>query len=98
MENVVDFTIEELDELIQSIDLDRAKLIWRTMHGLEPAFLKARLQKNRSQEAHIGHSTIVHELRQAPWVPQWSDGSVKFVLPCDASECTIARKIPLRTG
>ena len=94
----VDFTLEEIEELIQSIDIDRAKLIWRTMHELEPACLKACLRKNRSQETHWGSSTIVHQLRQARWVPQRSDGSANFVRPCDASSALLPEGFPYDRG
>ena len=93
-----DFTIEEVKGLIRLIDIDRAKLIWRTMDNLESDYLKARLQKNRSQEAHCGSSTLVHQLRQARWVPQKSDGSVNFVRPRDASSVLLPEGFPYERG
>ena len=80
-----DYEIEELAELIHSIDIDKARLIWRTMCELDPSFLKASLRKNRNSDLRCGASTLVHELRAAPWVPQERDDELAFVRPPEAS-------------
>ena len=80
-----DYKIKEFHVLLELIQLDKAKLIWRTMCEIDPSCLKACLRKNRSQEARYAASTLVHELRNAQWVPQEYSERMSFVEPRGAS-------------
>ena len=46
--------------------------------------LKARFRKNSSYTDQVGASSLVHILRQNPWVPQKDGDSISFVCPRDA--------------
>ena len=80
-----DYFIEELSELVEFSDLEKARLIWGTMCNLDPYYLRARIRKNRNSDLRHGASTLVHELRAAPWVPQERNGGLTFVPPAEAS-------------
>ena len=82
---IEDYYIEAFAELIHSIDVEKARLIWKTMCDLAPSCLKARLCKNRTSAFRYGASTLVHELRAARWVPQERDDGLTFVRPPEAS-------------
>ncbi|MDE0689287.1 MAG: hypothetical protein OXI61_14050 [Candidatus Poribacteria bacterium] len=65
--------------------LDTAKLIWQTMCSQPHNRLEARFRKNSSYSDRLGASSLVHTLKQSPWVPQKNDDSISFVRPRDAS-------------
>ena len=65
--------------------LDIAKLIWQTMCSQPHNCLEARFRKNSSYSDRVGASSLVHTLKQHPWVPQKNSESIFFVRPRDAS-------------
>ena len=90
-----DYTIPKLDVLLNmpqtlkeigfiSKALDVGKLIWQTMCDQPHNRLKARFRKNSSYTDRVGASSLVHILRQNPWVPQEDGDSISFVCPRDA--------------
>ena len=79
-----DYTISEFKILLQKTDIDKARLIWRTMNSLDDSCLKARYRKSRSGGFHYGVSSLVHDLREGEWVPQENGDSYSFVRPRDA--------------
>ena len=66
----IDHTISEFKILLDKPNLDKARLIWRTMDSLDDDDLKAKYRKNASGGFRCGASSIVHDLRKAEWVPQ----------------------------
>ena len=82
----IDRTIPEFKVLLDKPNLDKARLIWRTMDSLDDDDLKAKYRKNATGGFHYGASSFVHDLRRAAWVPQKYRGEpLRFVHPCDAS-------------
>ena len=87
-----DFYVPKLAELLKTPSLELSRLVWRTLTTLPsypdylqatyPDYLQATYQRNQSWGARVADSMLVHELRNAAWVPQ-SDG--KFVRPAEAS-------------
>ena len=80
-----DYTIREFEVLLNNPTTEKSRLIWRTMCSLPERCLKAVYQPNQSYKRREGHSSLVHELRKAKWVPQKSGDSISFERPCDAS-------------
>ena len=80
----LDYTISEFKVLFDKPDLDKSRLIWRTMNSLDDSCLEARYRKSRSRGFHCGASSLVHDLREAEWVPQGNGDSHSFVRPGDA--------------
>ena len=72
--------------------LDIAKLIWQTMCSQPHNRLKARFRKNSSYSDRVGASSLVHDLKQSPWVPQKDGDSVSFVCPREAAREHIPEK------
>ena len=78
--------IAELGILLDIPSVNKSKLIWQTMtNSLSTYHLQARYRKNRSQPERVRASSLVHELRNAKWVPQKNGDSFSFVQPKDAS-------------
>ena len=80
-----DYTISEFEVLLDKPNLDKARLVWRTMNSLDDKYLKAKYRKNVSGGFHYGASSLIHDLRKAEWVPQKYGETLCFVRPCDAS-------------
>ena len=80
-----DYTILEFDVLYNPPSIVKAKLIWRTMCSLPERYLKARFRWNQSNDLRTAHSSLVHNLRRAKWVPQKEGDSVSFAFPREAS-------------
>ena len=80
-----DYTIPAFEILLDKPNLDKARLIWRTMDSLSSRCLKAKYRKSESGGFHYAGSSLVYELRKAKWVPQEHGESLRFVRPCDAS-------------
>lgn len=81
-----DYTIAEIKIFLEIPSVDKSKLIWQTMTDTSSAsHLEARYRKNQSQTYRVRASSLVHELRNAKWIPQKNGDSVSFVQPCDAS-------------
>ena len=94
----VDYKIKEFGVLLESIRLDKAKLIWKTMRDIDPSCLKACLRKNQGREPHYADSTLVHELRAASWIPQEHDDGLNFVRPSEASRDLLPAGFPFDQG
>ena len=80
-----DYTIPAFRDLLYEPNLDKARLIWRTMDSLPSTHLTAKYQKSKSGKFHDAASSLVYDLRNAEWVPQEHGESLRFVRPCDAS-------------
>ena len=74
-----------LEILLYEPNLDKARLIWRTMDSLPSIHLTAKYRKSESGGFHYAASSLVYDLRNAEWVPQDHGESLDFVRPCDAS-------------
>ena len=60
--------------------------------------LKSQFRWNQSYSTHNGDSTLVHDLRNAKWVPQKNGDSISFVRPCDAVRDNLPAGFPYDTG
>ena len=65
--------------------LDTAKSVWQTMCAQSHHCLQARFRKNSFYSDRVGASSLVHTLKEGPWVPQKNGDSISFVRPRDAS-------------
>ena len=79
-----DYTIPEFKILLDTPSIDKSRLIWRTMCSLPGSCLEALYRRNQSNKQCEGHSSLVHDLRKANWVPQEEGDSIAFKRPCDA--------------
>ncbi len=92
-----DYTIPAFKVLLDSPNLDKARLIWRTMDSLDDKYLKAKYRKNVSGGFHCAASSLVYELRKAEWVPQKYGETLSFVRPCDASSDHLPEGFPYKS-
>jgi hypothetical protein len=92
-----DFYIPNLGELLKTPDLELSRLVWRTLTALPPYsdYLQASYQRNQSWGAHYADSLLVHELRNAAWVPQ---GDGRFLRPAEASRGALPEGFPFDLG
>ena len=92
-----DYTIAGLGKLLANPSHELSQLVWRTMFSLPSYqdYLHATYQRDRSWGAHRAASQVVHQLRNAKWVPQ-TDGS--FVRPTDASRDMLPEGFPFDPG
>lgn len=79
-----DYSIPEFQILLASPSVVKSKLFWQTMCSVPESCLKAQFRWNQSNPLNKGHSSLVHELRKAEWVPQKNGDSISFVRPCNA--------------
>lgn len=79
-----DYRIENLESLLQEPSIELSRLIWKTMCSLpgENRYLTATYRRNRSSGSRYASSQLVHQLKNAAWVPQ---GDGEFVCPAQAS-------------
>lgn len=80
-----DYRIPEFQILLANPSIAKSKLFWQAMCSLPEDCLKARFCWNRSNPVNEGHSSLVHELRNAKWVPQKNGDTISFVYPREAS-------------
>ena len=92
-----DYTIPEFKDLLDKLNLDKARLIWRTMDSLDNKYLKAKYRKNVSGGFRYGASSLIHDLRKAEWVPQKYGETLRFVRPCDASSDHLPEGFPYKS-
>ena len=80
-----DYHIPYLDELFMNPNFHLSRTVWDRLCNLSHdwTILEAVYQKNKSNTARRADSTLVHQLRNAQWIPQ---GDNQFVLPSQASE------------
>lgn len=92
-----DFYIPNLAELLKAPGLELSRLVWRTLTALPSYsdYLQATYQRNQSWGARYADSILVHELRNAAWVPQ---GDGKFVRPAEASRGALPEGFPFDSG
>lgn len=92
-----DFSIPKLSELLKTPSLELSRLVWRTLTALPsyPDYLQATYQRNQSWGARYAESMLVHELRNAAWVPQ---GDGRFVRPAEASRGALPEGFPFDSG
>lgn len=81
----VDFVIHEFDFLLSDPSEKRSRLIWLTMHKIPEMALEAKFRWNRSYPPRVAASSLVHDLRNASWVPQRTNGDIRYVIPAEAS-------------
>ena len=81
-----DYDVPEFGILLRESNLDKSRLIWRSMTEVAVDHLKASYRSNSWQPTVHCDSSLVHKLRRATWVPQeTSDGSTyDFRKPCNA--------------
>ena len=79
-----DYIIPQFKEFLDRPSINNARLIWRTMNSLDEKCLKARFRGNQNYPLRTGASSLVHDLRNAKWIPQEDGDSISFVRPCDA--------------
>ena len=91
-----DYTIPEFKVLLDKPNLDKARLIWRTMDSLDDEYLKAKYRKNVSGGFRYGASSLIHDLRKEEWVPQKYGETLRFVRPCDASSDHLPEGFPYK--
>lgn len=79
-----DYHIPYLADLLKTPSLALSRLIWRTLSSLPswPNHLQATYQRNRSHGARYALSRLIHDLKNAAWIPQGGD---TFVRPTDAA-------------
>lgn len=92
-----DYYIPDLAELLAAPNLDLSRLVWRTLTSLPlySQYLTATYRRNLSWGSHYADSLLVHELRNAAWVPQ-NDGS--FVRPAEARSDSLPEGFPYDSG
>ncbi len=79
--NNEDYIIPEFKALLDNPSIDKSRLIWQTMCSLDERCLESWFWNNkRYMNRRPGKSSLVHDLRNAEWIPQKDD----FVYPCDA--------------
>ena len=93
-----DYRIPEFRILCVNPSIAKARLFWQTMCSLPEKCLKAQFRWNRSNPLNEGHSSLVHELRKAKWVPQKNGDSISFVRPCDALRDNLPGGFPYDAG
>lgn len=83
-----DHSIPNIQTLLDNPSIAKSKLIWRTMYSLSQNYLKARYRSSQGYKLQEGDSSLVHQLRNAEWVPQKpkkEGDDYIYVSPCDAS-------------
>ena len=92
-----DFTIPELKTLFKTPTLALSRLVWKTLcdRSSDKRILKATFRRNRSNDPRHADSQLVHQLRNAAWIPQ---GDVEFVHPADARRDLLPYGFPFDPG
>lgn len=92
-----DYRIPEFPILIANPSIIKSRLVWQAMDSAPDDYLKSQFRWNQSYPTHDGDSTLVHELRNAKWVPQKNEVSISFVRPCDALRDNLPGGFPYDT-
>jgi hypothetical protein len=92
-----DYFIPKLDELLKTPSIELSRLIWRTLISIPayPDYLQAIYRNNSAHSPHVADSRLVHQLRDANWVPQNGGG---FVRPADALRELLPEGFPFDPG
>ena len=92
-----DFDIPGLEAMFENPALALSRLVWNTLanRSQDKRILKATFRKNQSHYHHSADSRLVHQLRNAAWVPQ-RDGV--FVHPAEALRDLLPEGFPFDHG
>ncbi len=93
-----DYSIPEFRMLIANPSIVKSRLIWQAMCSAPDSSLKSRFRWNQSYSTCEGDSSLVHELREARWVPQKNGESISFMRPKDTSITLLPEGFPYQTG
>ena len=96
-----DYNIPEFGILLSEPRMDGSRLIWKTMNQLPDTYLLAKYRSNRGRLTNEAHSTLVHKLRNAKWVPQKhkdNDDKYTFLKPADAVTDLLPDGFVYKTG
>lgn len=94
-----DYIIPEIKTFLNTPSIGKSRLIWQTMSFLPEHCLRARFWNNKKfGDRPPGKSSLVHELRNAKWVPQENSNSISFVAPCDALIDDLPEGFPYEKG
>lgn len=94
--NSIDYTIDGLEILLDSHNIDASRLAWKTFVSLEHSnetsdlFRKKERPDGRYKFSYCGDSSIATILKEKAWIPQIIRESTQYVQPRDA----IAEKLP----
>ena len=92
-----DFAIPGLDALFERPTLALSRLVWNALsvRSQDKSILKATFRYNRSNYPHSADSRLVHQLRNAAWVPQRDNA---FVRPAEALRDLLPDGFPFDPG
>ena len=92
-----DYKIYGLDDLLSKPSLEISSLVWKTVCSLPgyPDYLIATYQKNRANGCRRVNSQLVHQLKNASWVPQYNN---IFVRPAEANRDLLPEGFPFDPG
>jgi len=91
----IDYTVDGLDELLESPSIELSSLVWHTMNSLDEKYFHAAYKKSDKGGFRYAHSQLMHLLRRTAWVPQKSQ---EFVQPCDAFRDQLPKGFPFDEG
>ena len=92
-----DYVIPDLEVLLENPSLALSRVVWNALcnRAHDKSFLKATYRYNRSNDPHFADSQLVHQLRNAAWVPQRDDA---FVRPAEALRELLPDGFPFDPG
>ena len=92
-----DFAILGLDSLFERPTLELSRLVWNAVcdRSHDKSILKATFRYNQSNYPHSADSQLVHQLRNAAWVPQRDS---EFVRPAEALRDLLPDGFPFDPG
>lgn len=93
-----DYSIPEFPILLANPSIIKSRLVWQAMDSAPDNSLKSQFRWNQSYPTHETDSTLVHELRNAKWIPQENGDSISFVRPCHAVKENLPGGFPYDTG
>ena len=92
-----DFAIRALEALFERPSRALSRLVWNALcnRSQDKSILKATFRYNQSNDPHFAASQLVHQLRNAAWVPQRDDA---FVQPAEALRDLLPDGFPFDPG
>ena len=92
-----DFAIPGLEALFERPTLALSRLVWNTLcdRSRDNSILKATFRYNQSNDPHYADSRLVHQLRNAAWIPQRDS---EFVRPAEALRDLLLDGFPFDPG
>ena len=92
-----DYAIDGLEALLDQWSVELARLFWHTLSfHTRPHVLQATYRKSQSRGSRHADSQLVHQLKNAAWIPQSAEGP--FVRPKDASRDLLPDGFPFDPG